>query len=62
MKEIEELRSEGLHESDLSLYIDKLHEYNEIKDIAQMVIGRLALQLQTTTKDLYSKFCLTHED
>ena len=23
------------------MHIDKLHEYNEIKDVAQMVLGRL---------------------
>lgn len=27
--------------SELQEHIDKLHEYNEIKDVAQMVIGRL---------------------
>jgi len=46
----------------LQLYIEKLHEYNEIKDIAQMVIGRLAIQLETTTRDVYKKFGLSPED
>lgn len=27
--------------SELQEHIDKLHEYNEIKDVTQMVIGRL---------------------
>ena len=27
--------------NELQEHIDKLHEYNEIKDVAQMVIGRL---------------------
>ena len=27
--------------NELQKHIDKLHEYNEIKDVAQMVIGRL---------------------
>ena len=31
----------GLHEDELKVHIDKLHEYNEIKDVAQMVLGRL---------------------
>ena len=31
----------GLDESELSAHITKLHEYNEIKDIAQMLIGRI---------------------
>ena len=31
----------GLEEEELKVHIDKLHEYNEIKDVAQMVLGRL---------------------
>ena len=31
----------GLKEKELESHIDKLHEYNEIKDIGQMVIGRI---------------------
>ena len=49
-------------ESDLQLYIEKLHQYNEIKDVAQMVIGRLAVQLETTTRDIYKKFGLLPDD
>ncbi|XP_053381148.1 DNA repair protein SWI5 homolog [Mercenaria mercenaria] len=40
-KEIEELKSQGLKEEELHTHIDKLHEYNEIKDIGQLVLGRL---------------------
>nr|CAB3266746.1 DNA repair protein SWI5 homolog [Phallusia mammillata] len=61
-KEIRELEEEGLREEDLQIHIDKLHEYNEIKDIGQLVIGRLAIQLQTTTRALYPKFNLNLED
>ncbi|CAK8694470.1 unnamed protein product [Clavelina lepadiformis] len=61
-KEIAELHAEGLKETDLQLYIEKLHEYNEVKDVAQMVIGRLAVQLQTTTRSLYKQFDLELND
>ena len=29
------------HEEELQEHIDKLHEYNEIKDIGQLLIGKL---------------------
>ena len=31
----------GLDESELAEHINKLHEYNEIKDTAQMVLGHI---------------------
>uniref|UniRef100_H2XLM7 DNA repair protein SWI5 homolog n=1 Tax=Ciona intestinalis TaxID=7719 RepID=H2XLM7_CIOIN len=63
LKEINDLETEeGIKEEDLNIHIDKLHEYNEVKDAAQLVIGRLALQLQTTTRQLYPKFGLNFED
>ncbi|XP_078489227.1 DNA repair protein SWI5 homolog [Ciona intestinalis] len=63
LKEINDLETEeGIKEEDLNIHIDKLHEYNEVKDAAQLVIGRLALQLQTTTRQLYPKFGLDFED
>lgn len=35
----------GLHEDELKVHIDKLHEYNEIKDVAQMVLGRIGKEI-----------------
>ena len=61
-KEIAQLEHEGLDVNDLNIYIDKLHEYNEIKDVGQMLIGHLALQKESTTSELYSKFGLSLED
>lgn len=33
--------SRGYSESELQSHIEKLHEYNEIKDVGQMVLGRI---------------------
>lgn len=43
-------------------HIDKLHAYNEIKDLAQALIGRLAVIEGCTTKELYPRFDLNLED
>ncbi|KAK6196046.1 hypothetical protein SNE40_001346 [Patella caerulea] len=32
------LKAEGCSEEELKLHIDKLHEYNEIKDVGQMIL------------------------
>ncbi len=31
----------GLIEEELNTHIEKLHEYNEIKDIGQMLLGKI---------------------
>ena len=31
----------GYHEDELQDHITKLHEYNEVKDVGQMVLGRI---------------------
>lgn len=42
--------------------IRQLHEYNEAKDLAQALLGRLALLEECTTKQLYPRFGLELED
>lgn len=42
--------------------IDQLHTYNECKDVAQALIGKLALIEGRTTKDLYPRFDLNLDD
>lgn len=32
-------------EEELQEHIDKLHEYNEIKDVGQLIIGKLGYQM-----------------
>lgn len=60
-REIKEL-SENYSINELQQHIDMLHEYNEIKDVAQMVIGKLAEHRGTTTKELYPEFNLELDD
>eukprot|EP00112_Aurelia_sp_Birch-Aquarium-sp1_P003349 Seg1374.5 transcript_id=Seg1374.5/GoldUCD/mRNA.D3Y31 product="DNA repair protein SWI5" protein_id=Seg1374.5/GoldUCD/D3Y31 len=49
-------------EEELDVHIEKLHEYNDIKDIGQMLLGRLAEVEQTTTKVLYERYGLGLDD
>ncbi|ORX43654.1 hypothetical protein BCR36DRAFT_586587 [Piromyces finnis] len=43
-------------------YINLLHEYNEIKDAGQILMGRLAELEGTTTKSIYSEYHMDLED
>ena len=43
-------------------YIKRLHQYNELKDTVQMLMGRLAVLENCTTKDLYPEFDLSPKD
>ncbi|XP_069039358.1 DNA repair protein SWI5 homolog isoform X1 [Lepisosteus oculatus] len=56
--EIAQLQTEGLTVEELDKHIDLLHEYNDIKDNGQMLLGRLATVRGVTTKDLYGEFGL----
>lgn len=44
--------------ADYKRYIEKLHEYNEIKDIAQSFLGKLAELRGSTLMALYDEFDL----
>lgn len=59
--EIEEL-SKDYSEDELQQYIDHLHEYNEVKDAAQLLMGRLAEVQGTTVAELYKQFDLSLDD
>lgn len=61
-KEIERLEAEGYSIEELDEHISLLHEYNELKDTGQMLLGRLAVLRGVTTKDLYAEFGLDLED
>ncbi|KRZ61062.1 Trafficking protein particle complex subunit 4, partial [Trichinella nativa] len=56
--EIELLESRGYRVEDLDIYIEKLHVYNDLKDLCQMLLGQLAVLQEVTTRDLYKSFDL----
>ena len=49
-------------EEELQLYIERLHEYNEMKDVGQLLLGKLAEIQRTTNAALYEKFGLDLDD
>ncbi|XP_010855268.1 PREDICTED: DNA repair protein SWI5 homolog [Bison bison bison] len=61
-KEISQLLSEGYSVDELEDHISQLQEYNDIKDAAQMLLGRLAVIRGVTTKELYPEFGLDMND
>ncbi|XP_078080272.1 DNA repair protein SWI5 homolog [Mustelus asterias] len=60
--QIEGLISEGYTLEELDQHIDQLHEYNDIKDVGQLLLGKLAVIRGVTTRELYSEFGLDLED
>lgn len=60
-KEIDELGIE-YSEDELQIHIDKLHEYNEIKDTGQLLLGKIAEIEGKTTKMMYEEYGLDIED
>ncbi|XP_037347361.1 DNA repair protein SWI5 homolog [Talpa occidentalis] len=61
-KEISQLISEGYSVDELDDHISQLHEYNDIKDVGQMLLGKLAVIRGVTTKELYPEFDLDVND
>ena len=53
---------EKYSEEDVQSYIDALHEYNEVKDAAQILMGKLAELQGVTVKKIHEDFGLTPED
>lgn len=49
-------------EDDVQRYIDALHEYNEVKDAAQTLLGKYAELQQVTVAQAHEKFGLGVED
>ncbi|XP_074871987.1 DNA repair protein SWI5 homolog [Carettochelys insculpta] len=61
-QEIAQLLAEGYSLEELEKHISLLHEYNDIKDTGQMLLGKLATIRGVTTKELYPKFDLELTD
>ena len=50
------LMAEEYSEEELQQHIDRLHEYNEVKDMGQLLLGKLAEVEGTTTAAIYQRF------
>ncbi|XP_041029499.1 DNA repair protein SWI5 homolog isoform X2 [Carcharodon carcharias] len=61
-RQIAGLILEGYTLEELDQHIDQLHEYNDIKDVGQLLLGKLAVIRGVTTRELYSEFGLDLED
>lgn len=59
---ITELESQGLQAEKVQNHIDQLHKYNDIKDMAQIVMGRLAEINGLSLKEIHSKYGAPSED
>ena len=60
-REIVEL-STDYHEDELQDHIERLHQYNEIKDVGQMLLGKIAEVEGTTTAAVHERFGLNIDD
>ncbi|CAN0390402.1 unnamed protein product [Lampetra fluviatilis] len=60
--EIGQLTAQGCSLDELDVHIRKLHDYNELKDAAQSLLGQLAVLRGITTRDLYGNYGLDVED
>lgn len=61
-KEITSLEEQGLKTEELQVHIENLHCYNEIKDAAQLVMGRLAELEGVTVKEMHEKYEISSYD
>ncbi|XP_054980126.1 DNA repair protein SWI5 homolog, partial [Sorex araneus] len=61
-REIAGLLSDGICVEELDEHISRLHEYNDLKDVGQMLLGKLAVLRGVTTKELYAEFDLDLND
>ncbi|XP_075416827.1 DNA repair protein SWI5 homolog isoform X1 [Tenrec ecaudatus] len=52
----------GYSVDELQDHISQLHEYNDIKDVGQMLLGKLAVIRGVATKELYPEFDLDVND
>ncbi|KAF7279450.1 hypothetical protein GWI33_007215 [Rhynchophorus ferrugineus] len=60
-KEIAQIESEGISVN-LKPEMQALHDYNDIKDVTQVVLGYLADTEHTPISELYQRYNLPRED
>ncbi|KAL6045819.1 swi5-like zinc finger protein [Balamuthia mandrillaris] len=53
---------EKMYDAEAKDYMEALHQYNELKDIGQMLMGKLATLEGLLTRDLYVRYDLKWED
>lgn len=46
----------------INTHITRLHDYNDLKDTAQELMGKLAVLAGSTTRAMYEKYELEMED
>ncbi|XP_043940115.1 DNA repair protein SWI5 homolog [Protopterus annectens] len=61
-EEVTALVADGYNPEELDRHISLLHEYNDIKDVGQLLLGKLAVIRGVSTKDLYAEFRLELND
>lgn len=61
-EQIAALVDEGYSVEELDWHIEKLHDYNEVKDAAQLVLGQLAVLEGATVREMHEKYDLPLED
>ncbi|XP_064483164.1 DNA repair protein SWI5 homolog [Ornithodoros turicata] len=61
-EQITSLVDEGYTVEELDWHVEKLHEYNEVKDAAQLVLGQLAILKGTTVREMHKDFNLPLDD
>jgi len=55
-------RDEQEYDREIKEHMERVHEYNEVKDVAQALMGRLATIEGVLTRDLYKRYELGLDD
>ena len=55
-KEIDKFERQGYAVNELDIIIDKLHIFNEIKDTAQIIMGKIAELKCKTNKEIHKEY------
>ncbi|CAN8011619.1 unnamed protein product [Ixodes pacificus] len=61
-QELNDLRAQGLKTEELDWHIEKLHEYNDVRDAAHIIIGHLAVLERVTVREKHEQYGLPLHD